>query len=359
MKNHVKRTRSLLIAFALAAVASASFAQTPLSTADAKAAQAAGQAFGSAALTSGVTAPSNIANQGMAPGANNIMGASYTGVADPALMGLSTSPSMVTAGQTAKTASVNGFTSYSNVAADQGNQAAYFVTTTPIPITKISSKDAIAMVAAAPAMPTGIASSSTVVCHTTVANVPFDPSIDYMCNDTYNTYVTSCSLDKKVTISTTPSCDAAITGNTLSGVTHSPTITCSTPPTMVLNLGTIPGFQQCHGGGCNSDYYEYVMTIVKGAAQSSCKTLAINYKGSAWLSMCASYDGANTITVQPFNTGSYTYTYVAGGRNGGGYTVDPTINPGGVVTISGGHFLKPSVVNGADTNNCLSLNGLL
>lgn len=362
----MKRSRSLLMVWATALGVSLASAQnlstmTPAqAAAAAQAAQAAGKTFGSTSITSGTTTPSNIATKGMAPGGNNIMGGQYTGTADPALMGLSTNPSLVTTGQAAKTASVNGFVGYSNTAADQGNQAAYFVTNTPIPITAISPSDSIAMTAAAPAVPAGIASSSSVICHTTVANTPFDPSIHYTCNETYNQYVTSCSLDKTISIKTTPACNVALTTNTLAGLSHSPTVECNGSLKIVVNLGTIPASTQCHSGGCNSNYYEYILTITQGSPISACKTLAINYKGNAWLSMCALYDGANTLTIDKFWDGTTTTVAVVPTNDHGPTSAQvKNYNPGGVITFSGGNYMQPQVVNGADANNCLSLNGLL
>lgn len=408
----MKRSRSFLSAWAIALVATASVAQnlstmTPAQAqAAAQAAQADGQSFGNGAITSGPTMPSNIANQGMAPGANNIMGSQYTGTADPALMGLSQNPSLVNTGQAAKSTSVNSFGGYSNTPADQGNQAAYFVTTTPIPIVKIQPTDSIAMTAAAPAVPAGIASSTGQVCHTTVTNLPFDPSIDYTCNETYNQYNTSCSLDKSVFITFTRACNAAIASSTMGGTTQT-TVNCSaTGNSIDVNLGTILGQYQCHGGGCNSDYYNLAWTITPGFPSSTCTYLSVNYRGQGWNYACASYDGANTISVYPQGGGIIIGYTVSGGRNGGTIPIYGTSavygNDGGYgrcavpvpvpdvctttggggrnggplvttcvpgqptqcsvparVVFSGGVYQKPGLNNNADVNNCTALNGLL
>jgi hypothetical protein len=413
----MKRSRSFLTAWAIVLVATGSLAQnmgtmTPAQAqAAAQAAQAAGQSFGNATMTSGPTMPSNIANQGMAPGANNIMGNQYTGTADPALMGLSQNPSLVNTGQAAKSTSVNGFGGYSNTPADQGNQAAYFVTTTPIPIVKIQPTDSISMTAAAPAVPAGIASSTSQICHTTVTNLPFDPSIQYTCNETYNQYNTSCSLDKSVFITTVRACNVAIARSTMGGTTQT-TVNCSASGNSIdVNLGTITGPNQCHGGGCNSDYFDLTMTITPGFPVTVCPFLNRVYTGVTQNYVCAAYDGVNTISITPISP-SYTMigsVFTGGGRNGGGWqaiygpsavyglaggyaacavpvpvpdvcttttsgggrggtpTTTTTCVPGiattcavpAQVVFSGGVYQKPILNNNADVNNCTALNGLL
>jgi hypothetical protein len=222
----------------------------------------------------------------------------------------------------------------------------------------IQPTDSIAMTAAAPAIPAGIASSSSVICHTTVTNLPFDPSLDYQCNETYNQYVTSCSLDKTVSIVRVPDCNAAIASNTLGDMSHGPMIKCGTSPTLKVNLGTVPEYKQCHGGGCNSDYYNFTMTIVPGTRSGICLGLQVNYQGRTWVYMCANYDGGTTVTVPPFFDGSYDYIWMGSGRNGGYQSINH-MNPGGFLTFTGGHYLRPEVSNGSDINNCTSLSGLL
>jgi len=349
-----------------------------MTPADAAAASAAAQADGKGLANtqiSGAASPSVLIPMGSTPGPNNIMGTQYTGVPDPAQTGLVTNPSLVTTGGAAKTTSVNGFTGYSNDRADQGNQAAYFVTSTPFPQTTINPADPLAVIAKGPEIPTGTPASSSQICTTTVTPVPFDPNIQYICNETYNMYVTSCSLDRTISISQTPVCDPVIgsgtTFNTVTspptngfiGMSHPPSVSCGSGSILTVNLGRIPGSQQCHGGGCNSGYFEFVMNIVRGTPSRSCQWQARIYTGVYWGYMCANYDGANTISIPAFDMAA-SYMKINGnncGRNGHSFCTSYTRvkNPGGDVIIIGGHRMQPNVVNGADVDNCISLGGFL
>lgn len=354
---------SVLLAVATVVLTSTVHAAPAVTQADLVQAVADGQAFGNAVQTTPMTPAQQTAaaSQGvsgttmssiaMPPGANNVMGSQYTGTPSAPLTGLATTPSLYSTGSTAQGNSVSGFTGYTNTPADQGDQAAYFVTTGGIHRTIIAPNDPLVSIATTPtsAAATNNSSSSAVLCTNTVNSLPANTGTPYMCIDSYNQFITSCSVDKAVSISIGPVCNASVASSTLglgspNNLTPGPQVSCGASPSINVDLGGIPAWQQCHGGSCNSDYWNFTMTIAPGTPSSKCMYLARIYTGVMWKQMCASYDGVKTITVPPNYTlfGFFQPQY-----------------PGGTVVINGGWGIGPILSNQPNVDNCGSLSGLL
>ncbi|WP_206744503.1 hypothetical protein [Rhodoferax antarcticus] len=173
----------------------------------AAAAQADGQALGNTQL-SGPATPAVLIPMGATPGANNIMGSQYTGSADPALTGLVTNPSLVVTGGAAKTTSVNGFTGYTNNRLDQSNQAAYFVTQTPILVPSVPISDPLRTIATLPiATAPFVSSTSAPVCGANFTTTPIDTSQAHTCTESYIPYVVSCSSSLVVNVDHHATCN--------------------------------------------------------------------------------------------------------------------------------------------------------
>lgn len=392
---------SVWLAVATVVLTSTVHAAPAVTQADLVQAVADGQAFGNAVQTTPMTPAqqSAAASQGvsgttmssiaMPPGANNVMGSQYTGTPSAPLTGLATTPSLYSTGSTAQGNSVSGFTGYTNTPADQGDQAAYFVTTGGIHRTIIAPNDPLVSIATTPtsAAATNNSSSSAVLCTNTVTSLPANTGTPYMCIDSYNQFITSCSVDKAVSISIGPVCnvqlDPSSTFGTLPPLTymnfngftwvvgdpqplsHGIQIGCGTQPSITINLGTTMPSHQCHGGSCNSDYYEFNMTIAPGAPSTYCMDMARIYTGVLWGHICATYDGVDTITIPPWTMADWNWVWVPPPSP---QTVPPTAgfstyttagHPGGTIKFTGGWGIGPILSNQPNVDNCVSLSGLL
>lgn len=73
-------------------------------------------------------------------------------------------------------------------------------------------------------------------------------------------------------------------------------VTCSaTKDQFWVNVGQSLG--QCHGGGCNSAYYDMKAPFTQGVPEHWCSMTAQNYKSHVWNPYCLQYDGANTVKL--------------------------------------------------------------
>ncbi len=351
---------SSALAVATALLSSISHAGPPVTQADLAQAQADGLAFGSAVQSAPLTpaqqaaAPSlgitgsSMSSTQMPPGANNVMGAQYTGTPDAGLTSQVTTPSLNTTGATAKSNSVSGFTGYSNVAADQGNQAAYFVATGNIHRATIAGNDPIAGIAKSSPVATPNQGNSSTACVTTTNAQPGNLGNPHVCIDSFTPYVTSCSLDKSVNVIMVPVCNATISGSSTfpqasPPMSQAPSVACLGSNLLMIGLGSTNWGDRCYSGLCASFYYDAYMFISPGFPSSSCSYTAQTYLGVPWGQICGSYDGFSTITISPWSVAD----------------IAASNHPGGTITIDGGYTFVPQLSYGADINYCVPLNGFL
>ena len=183
--------------------------------------QAAGKALGDALTTSGGLTKSALSTLATTPGASNVWGTAYTGTADPALTGTATSPSMIGVGTTSINKTVAGFTGYTNVRADQADQAAVFLKKNPISKTTLSPTDALANTTRfnSSSATDLFASSTTKSCRQQSLTAKLDGNITYTCQETYDPYVIPCAKTKNVSFVKVPSC---VSGQSLGGINQVP-----------------------------------------------------------------------------------------------------------------------------------------
>lgn len=124
------------------------------------------------------------------------------------------------------------------------------------------------------------------------------------CTEAYTDETITCQKIATPTVTWKSVCAVSVTGSNVNGMTSGGTVSCGiAEPGMTVNVGTIAS--QCHGGGCNSDYYDFNMPVVIGTPSSYCQYLSVNYKGQAWNMVCGSYDGKNTIAFSGPGSGAY------------------------------------------------------
>lgn len=115
------------------------------------------------------------------------------------------------------------------------------------------------------------------------------------CTEAYGDQTLHCQRIATPTVSWQSACSLVLQSSTVNGMTSSGSIACgAAEPLASLSLGTVAS--QCHGGGCNSDYYPFDMDLSLGTPSSHCAYLAVNYKGQSWQHVCGYYDGAQTVS---------------------------------------------------------------
>ncbi len=200
-----------------------------------------------------------------------------------------------------------------------------------------------------------------------------DAKANYQCNQTANAYQTqTCNKTLNVVVTPTPYCSVSgrATGlgsyeNTTTKRVYSSvlrkwvyTTTTSTIsyPHFDVTFGcsgdalakvavTISAGSQCHGGGCNSDYYPITLNFIPGTnAGPVSLNMARTYDGIWWETSTVSYNGAsNTVTIT---------TRVSRGR-GGFVTATARAVPSGTVGIR--NVITSSWVNGCATQQAAAL----
>lgn len=182
-----------------------SWALTPDEIAAAKnAAQTEGMGYGNAVRTGSTTTdprtgakttlstvkPDALINAGSTVGANNAWGTQYTGTVPASLTDKSTSTSLISVGNTARTTSVTGFTGYNSNRQDQANQSNYFLSRGPVVKPTISQTEPWLNSA------TASISSSAIdprVCQPTPAADTPQKVSDNTCQETYSPYIVPCT----------------------------------------------------------------------------------------------------------------------------------------------------------------------
>ena len=182
-----------------------SWALTPDEIAAAKnAAQTEGMGYGNAVRTGSTTTdprtgakttlstvkPDALINAGSTVGANNAWGTQYTGTVPASLTDKSTSTSLISVGNTARTTSVTGFTGYNSNRQDQANQSNYFLSRGPVVKPTISQTEPWLTSA------TASISSSAIdprVCQPIPAADTPQKVSDNTCQETYNPYIVPCT----------------------------------------------------------------------------------------------------------------------------------------------------------------------
>jgi hypothetical protein len=202
------------IAIGLVLIGSALMTQAAQTAEQIAASKQAAQAAGldlSTSISSGAKSPSTLVNQGGATGSDNVWGTSYTGTADSTLTDKATNPSLIGIGNSAKNASVSGFTSYNNNRADQANQSNYFIARNPIDKPPLTQTDPLAVAAYSSVNDPGFNSSTNKNCQQQTVTETRDNSTLYTCLESYIPYTISCSTLSDVSFVSVPGPDIAAT----------------------------------------------------------------------------------------------------------------------------------------------------
>lgn len=168
------------------------------------AAQAEGTNYGNAARTgagaadprtgktSTLTAikPETLINTGATIGPSNVWGTEYTGIVPSSLTDKSSSASLISVGNSARGASVSGFTQYNNIRADQANQSNNFLSRGPVVKPSISPTEP--WIAAAHVSMASTPLIDRVCQPTPPADTPAKTS-ENTCNETYVPYIVPCT----------------------------------------------------------------------------------------------------------------------------------------------------------------------
>lgn len=199
---------ALVFLVGLGVVSGQSWAQTAeevaANAAARTAAQGEGKTFGNAARRGGPVTdprtgirrefdtlkPQTLTETGTKVGADNVWGVQYTGTVPDSLTEKAGGTSLISIGNTARSESVNGFTKYNNIRADQANQSNYFLSRGPVKKPTISPTEP--WISASHA---SIASTPLVerVCKPTPpADTPAQIS-ENTCEETYVPYIVPCT----------------------------------------------------------------------------------------------------------------------------------------------------------------------
>lgn len=181
-----------VIAASLAILACLTNAQTQTRTQ----AQAHGSSLAESALGSGALSPAATVNAGTQQGSANVWGGAYTGAADPALTGKSTSGSLLTVGNQARQKAVAEHQGYNNSRDGQSSQATYFLDRNPTHKPTLSPNDPLFSTSNLNSH-TAFLSSSSRVCRqeTTPGRTATE---EYKCIQSYDPYVITCSNTTQV-----------------------------------------------------------------------------------------------------------------------------------------------------------------
>ena len=127
--------------------------------------------------------------------------------------------------------------------------------------------------------------------------VTVDALYNYQCVTTPFVQSTqTCHKTSNVVVDWVAQCRLGAQIATVSNMTGPGVVTCTgTDKVLSIDFGTIAA--QCHGGGCNSDYYDLSLTFMQGTPSSNCRYLSRTYDGNMWNYTCAVYDGSNTISI--------------------------------------------------------------
>lgn len=134
-------------------------------------------------------------------------------------------------------------------------------------------------------------------CVTQTVTSPAKTTLEH-CNEIQNSQNYSCSRILTVKVEPKWVCEnPSVVANSSSWFDYS--LRCPAPdsPVMTLTVGVSYPYQ-CHGGSCNSDYYNLVMSMAGGGAISASRSpIARTYDDNWWGDISASYDGHNTIAI--------------------------------------------------------------
>jgi hypothetical protein len=127
--------------------------------------------------------------------------------------------------------------------------------------------------------------------------VTVDALYNYQCTTTpFVQTAQTCHKTSNVVVDWVEQCHLGAQTGVVNNMTGPGVVTCTgTDKVLTVDFGVIAG--QCHGGSCNSNYFDLSLTFVQGTPSSNCRYLAQNYKGVLWEYTCAEYDGNNKISI--------------------------------------------------------------
>jgi len=195
--------------------------------------------------------------------------------------------------------------------------------------------------------------------------VVVNANTNYQCDKTLNAYQTrTCTKTLNAVVTPTPYCSVSGSASGIGSYTanirvynaklRKRVLTATAMPYGLFNVVfacagdalanvtvTIAAGAQCHGGGCNSDYYPLTLNFIPGRNATTSGYQARVYTGGSWHSTSITYDGTtNTVWL------SDTYNLTR-------ETVTATVTPTGTVGIR--NDITSSWVNGCATQEAAAL----